>query len=123
MPARTASVLRTEENREVSARVKNFPAKVLRATGGLESTVLTPWSAEGIAKGGGAEPHVWQAVPSSHYDSPPERGPEDAGREAPNEQVRRIEEDGGKVARAHIREGRTVLVLSWRPGDDPGAGR
>src|ERR671932_223074 len=50
LPARTASVLRTEEDREGSARVKGFLAKVLRATGGLESTALTPWSAEGIVK-------------------------------------------------------------------------
>jgi hypothetical protein len=117
------SVSRTEENRKGLVRVKCFPEKVLRATDGLESTVLASWAAEDIAKGGGAEPLVRHAVFSSHHDRSPKRGPKDARREAPNEHVRRIAEDGGTVAGAHIGEGRTVLAVGGPPEDDPGAGR
>jgi hypothetical protein len=79
--------------------------------------------AAGDAQGGGAEPLVWHAVSTSHHDRPPKKGLKDAGREAPNEQVRMIVEDGGTVAGAHIGEGRTVLAVGGPPEHDPGAGR
>ena len=100
-----------------------FPEKVPRATEGLEGTVLACWAAGDAANGGGAEPLVWHAVPSSHHDRHHKRGPKDAGCEAPNEQVRKIEEDGGTVAGGHVGEGRTVLAVGGPPEDDPGAGR
>jgi hypothetical protein len=103
--------------------VECFPEKVPRATEGLEGTALAFWAAGDAAKGGGAEPLVWHAVSSTHHDRPHKRGPKDAGRGAPNEQVRRIEEDGGTVAGAHIGEGRSVLAVGGPPEDDPGHGR
>ena len=97
--------------------MERFPEKVPRATDGLGSTVLAFWAA------GDAEPLVWHAVSPSHHDRPHKRGPKDAGCEAPNEQVRKIEEDGGTVAGPYIGEGRTVLAVGSPPEDDPGAGR
>ena len=91
--------------------------KVPRATHGLEGKVLASWAA------GDAELLVWHAVSPSNHDRPHNRGPKDAGVEAPNEQVRKIEEDGGTVAGPHIGEGRTVLAVGRTPEDDPGAGR
>jgi hypothetical protein len=103
--------------------VECFPEKVPRATEGLEGTVVASWAAGDAAQGGGAEPLVWHAVSTSHHDRPPKKGLKDAGREAPNEQVRMIVEDGGTVAGAHIGEGRTVLAVGGPPEHDPGAGR
>src|ERR687893_3069967 len=85
-----------------------FPEKVLLATDGLESTALASRAAVDLAKGGGAElhvVHVWHTVPSPHYDHLIRSGLENAGRERLEAQVRRIEEEGGTVAGAHLREG------------------
>ena len=94
--------------------MNDFPEKVLLATDGLESSALASRAAVDLAKGGGAElhvVHVWHTVPSPHYDHLIRSGLEDAGRERLDEQVRRIEEEGGTVAEAHLREGRAVEAI------------
>jgi len=60
--------------------------------------------------------HVWHTVPSPHHDRVIRSGLEDVGCERLDEQVRRIEEEGGPVAGAHLREGRTVEAIVERAG-------
>jgi nucleotide-binding universal stress UspA family protein len=94
--------------------VNGFPEKVLLATDGLESTTLASRAAVELAKGGGAElhvVHVWHSVPSVHFDRLVRSGLRDAGREALEEQVRWIEEEGGTVAGTHLREGQAVEAI------------
>jgi nucleotide-binding universal stress UspA family protein len=94
--------------------VNGFPEKVLLASDGLESSALASRAAVDLAKGGGAGlhvVHVWHTVPSPHYDRVIRSGLEDAGRERLEAQVRWIEEKGGTVAGAHLREGRAVEAI------------
>ncbi len=94
--------------------MNGFPEKVLLATDGLESSALASRAAVDLAKGGGAElhvVHVWHTVPSPHYDHLIRSGLEDAGREKLEAQVKHIEEEGGTVAGAHLREGRAVWAI------------
>src|SRR3712207_2092346 len=91
--------------------MNGFPEKLLLATDGLENTTLAARAAADLAKNGGAElhvVHVWHTVPSTHFDRVIRSGLEDAGREALEEQVRWIENEGGAVSRAHLLEGRAV---------------
>src|SRR5215218_5567458 len=91
--------------------MNRFPEKILLATDGLESSALASRAAVDLAKGGGAElhvVHVWHTVPSPHFDRVIRSGLEDAGREALEEQIRWIEDAGGTVAEARLREGRAV---------------
>jgi nucleotide-binding universal stress UspA family protein len=94
--------------------VNGFPEKVMLATDGLESTTLASRAAADLAKGGGAEfhvVHVWHSVPSVDFDRLIRSGLRDAGREALEEQVRWIEEEGGTVAGAYLREGQAVEAI------------
>jgi nucleotide-binding universal stress UspA family protein len=94
--------------------VNGFPEKVLLATDGLENTTLAARAAIDLAKGGGAElhvVHVWHSVPSVHFDRLIRSGLRDAGREALEEQVRWIEEEGGTVAGTYLREGQAVEAI------------
>ena len=94
--------------------MNGFPEKVLLASDGLESSALASRAAVDLAKGSGAElyvVHVWHTVPSPHYDHLIRSGLEDAGRERLEAQVRWIEEEGGTVAGAHLREGRPVEAI------------
>ena len=104
--------------------MKGFPDKVLLATDGLESTTLASRAAVDLAKGGEAElhvVHVWHTVPSIHFDRLIRSGLEDVGRERLEEQVRWIEEAGGTVAGAHLREGRPVEEIVGQ-AEEIGAG-
>jgi nucleotide-binding universal stress UspA family protein len=94
--------------------VNGFPEKVLLATDGLENTTLAARAAIDLAKGGAAEfhvVHVWHSVPSVHFDRLIRSGLRDAGREALEEQVRWIEEEGGTVAGTYLREGQAVEAI------------
>lgn len=94
--------------------MNGFPEKVLLATDGLESTTLASRAAIDLAKGGGAElhvVHVWHTVPSVHFDRLIRSGLRDAGREALEEQVRWIEEEGGTLAGTYLREGQAVEAI------------
>jgi nucleotide-binding universal stress UspA family protein len=104
--------------------VNGFPEKILLATDGLENTALAARAALDLAKGGGAELHVvhiWHTVPSPRFESVIRSGLEDAGREKLEEQVRWIEEQGGTVAGAYLREGRAVEAIVGQ-AEEIGAG-
>lgn len=104
--------------------MNGFPEKVLLATDGLENTTLAARAAVDLAKRGGAELHVihaWHTVPSPHFDHFIRRGLEDVGREVLEEQVRRIEEEGGTVAGVYLREGHPVEAIVEQ-ADEVGAG-
>ena len=95
----------------MSRKMNGFLEKILLATDGLENTTPAARAAVDLVKKGGVElhvVHVWHAVPSVHYDRLVRSGLEDAGREALEAQVRWVEEDGGTVAGAYLREGRAV---------------
>ena len=94
--------------------MSGFPEKVLLATDGLENTTLAARAAVDLAKKGGAELHVihaWHTVPSPHFDHLIRSGLEDVGREVLEEQVRRIEEEGGTVSGTYLREGHPVEAI------------
>jgi nucleotide-binding universal stress UspA family protein len=94
--------------------VNGFPEMILLATDGLENTTLAARAAVDLAKKGGAElhiVHVWHTVSSPHYDRVIRSGLEDAGSEVLGEQVRWIEDEGGTVSGAHLREGHTVEAI------------
>ena len=91
--------------------MNGFPEKILLATDGHENTALAARAAVDIAKKGGAELHVvhaWQTIPSPHFERFIRSELEGVGREVLEEQVRRIEDEGGTVAGAHLREGQAV---------------
>ena len=101
-----------------------FPEKMLLATDGLENTALASRAAADLAKEGGAElhvVHVWHTVPSSRFDSVIRSGLEDAGRETLDEQVRWIEDEGGTVAEAYLREGQAADAIVGQ-AEEIGAG-
>jgi nucleotide-binding universal stress UspA family protein len=100
-----------KEEPERGLKMNGFPEKILLATDGLENTALAARAAVDLAKKGGAELHVvhaWKTIPSPHFDGVIRSGLEDVGREVLEEQVRWIEDEGGTVAGAHLREGRAV---------------
>ena len=94
--------------------MNGFPEKMLLATDGLENTTLAARAAVDLAKKGGSELHVvhaWHTIPSPHFDRVIRSGLEDVGREVLEEQVRWIEEEGGTVAGAYLREGQLVEAI------------
>ncbi len=92
--------------------MNGFPEKVLLATDGLVSTgVAARTAAVDLTKKGGAElhvVHVWHTVPSPHFDRLIRSELEEIGRDRLEQQVRLIEDAGGTVAGAYVREGRAV---------------
>jgi nucleotide-binding universal stress UspA family protein len=91
--------------------MNGFPEKVLLATDGLENTTFAARAAVDLAKKGGAELHVihvWHTIPSPHFDHVIRSGLRDVGRETLEQQVRSIEDEGGTVAGAYLREGQAV---------------
>ena len=94
--------------------MNGFPEKVLLATDGLENTILAARAAVDLAKKGGAKLHVvhaWHTIPSPHFDSVIRSGLEDVGREVLEEQVRWIEDEGGTIAGAYLREEHPVEAI------------
>ncbi len=91
--------------------MNGFPEKILLATDGLVSTDTATRAAVDLAEKGGAElhvVHVWNMVPSPHASSFIRSGLEDIGRDRLEQQVRWIEDAGGTVAEARLREGSAV---------------
>ena len=91
--------------------MNGFPKKILLATDGLENTALAARAAADLAEKGGAELHVvhaWATVPSPHYGGFIRSGLKQIGKDKLNGQVRSIEDEGGKVAGAYLREGHEV---------------
>ena len=65
--------------------------------------------------------HVWHTGPSPHFDHVIRSGLEDVGREALEEQVRWIEEEGGTVAGAYLMDGQ-VVEANVEQAEEIGAG-
>jgi nucleotide-binding universal stress UspA family protein len=92
--------------------MNGFPEKILLATDGLVSTgVAARAAAVDLTEKGGAElhvVHVWHTVPSPHFDGAIRSGFEEIARGSLEQQVRLIEDAGGTLAGAYLREGRAV---------------
>ena len=104
------------------------PTKILLATDGSEDAELAARAAMDLSKRSGAELHVvhaWRPLPHFAYPSlvpDPYHPPyEEGASRILREQVRRIEEAGGVVAKAHLPMGRpadAILDLGQRIGAD-----
>ena len=105
--------------------MNGFPEKILLATDGLVSTATAARAAAvDLTEKGGAElhlVHVWHTVPSPHFDRVIRSGFEEIGRDRLEQQVRLIEDAGGTVAEANLREGRAVEEIIAH-ADEIGAG-
>jgi nucleotide-binding universal stress UspA family protein len=91
--------------------MNGFPEKLLLATDGLENTTLAARAAVDLAEKGGAElhvVHVWTMVPSPHASNFIRSGLKESGQDTLEEQVRWVEEQGGTVTGAYLREGNSV---------------
>jgi nucleotide-binding universal stress UspA family protein len=98
-----------------------FPTKILLATDGSEDARRATEVAADLAGNSGSElhvVHVWHDVPGFAHAFV-KRELRRQGQEILDEQVKKIEESGGTVARAHLRGGRTsdeVVELSEELG-------
>ena len=105
--------------------MNGFPEQILLATDGLVSMVAAARAAAvHLTEKGGAElhlVHVWHTVPSPHFDRVIRSGFEDIGRDRLEQQVRLIEDAGGTVVEANLREGRAVEEIIAH-ADEIGAG-
>src|SRR3712207_5930239 len=101
-----------------------FPTKILLATDGSADAIQATDAAVDLASRGGSElhvVHVWQDVPTPYAHAFVKHELERQGQEILEEQVRRIDADGGAVAGAPLKMGRTsdeVIEL----GEEFGAG-
>lgn len=98
-----------------------FPEKILLATDGSEDAIRATEAASDLARRSGSElhvVHVWHDVPGfAHKFVKAELRRQ--GQEKLDEQVRKIEDSGGRVTEAHLRGGRTsneVISLSRKIG-------
>jgi nucleotide-binding universal stress UspA family protein len=90
--------------------MNRFPKKILLATDGSENTAQAIKAAVDIARRRGSEIHlihVWHDVHTPHAHAFVRSELRQQGREILDEEVKRIEEQGGTVTRSHLREGRT----------------
>ena len=98
-----------------------FPTKILLATDGSEDARRATEAAADLAGNSGSElhvVHVWHDVPGFAHAFV-KRELRRQGQEILDQQVKKIEESGGTVARAHLRGGRTsdeVVELSEELG-------
>ncbi len=100
-----------EAKPERARKMNGFPEKILLATDGLENTTLAARAAVDLAEKGGAElhvVHVWIMVPSPHASNFIRSGLKESGHDTLEQQVRWIEEQGGTVTGAYLREGNSV---------------
>src|SRR3712207_1435900 len=87
-----------------------FPTKILLATDGSADAIQATDAAADLASRGGSElhvVHVWQDVQTPYAHAFVKHELERQGQEILEEQVRRIDADGGAVAGAHLKMGRT----------------
>jgi nucleotide-binding universal stress UspA family protein len=104
--------------------MNRFPTKMLLATDGSENTAQATKAAVDIAKRSGSElhlTHVWHDVPGPYRHDFVKRELRLQGQEILDEQVKKIEEAGGTVTKAHLRGGRTFVEV-LRLGDELDAG-
>ena len=88
-----------------------FPTKILLATDGSEDATLAERAAIDLSQKGGSElhvVHVWHDVPTPHARSFVRAQLRREAQEILDKQVEKIEGAGGTVAKAHLREGRTI---------------
>lgn len=97
--------------------MNDFPTRILLATDGSEDAMLAARAAISLADRTGAELHVIHVGPAQVYPpptatgfpAPPVAKREELEREAKrvlDAQVERIEQEGGTVAKAHLRLGK-----------------
>src|SRR5918997_405627 len=88
-----------------------FPTKILLATDGSEDAAQATGAAADLASKSGTElhvVHVWHDVPGPYRHGFVKRELRRQGQEILDEQVRKIEESGATVTKAHLRGGRTT---------------
>ena len=87
-----------------------FPATLVLATDGSENTAHATRAAIDIARSRGSKVHVvhvWHDVRTSYAHAFVKGELRRQGRETLDEEVKRIQKQGGTVTRSHLREGRT----------------
>ena len=91
--------------------MNGFPNKILLATDGSEDATLAARAAIELSNRTASElhvVHVWHDVPTPHLHSFVRAQLRQEAEEVLQRQVERIEQAGGTVAEAHLREGRTI---------------
>jgi len=87
-----------------------FPTRILLATDSSENALRATEAAVDLSNRSGSElhlVHVWHDVPGPYAHKFVRGELKRQGQEVLDEQIRKIEESGGTVAKAHLREGRT----------------
>jgi nucleotide-binding universal stress UspA family protein len=100
-----------ESPRKEFSQMNSFPNKILLATDGSEDADLAARAAVELSNSTASElhvVHVWHDVPTAHFHSFVRAQLEQEAEEVLQKQLERIEQSGGTVAQAHLREGRTV---------------
>jgi nucleotide-binding universal stress UspA family protein len=101
-----------------------MPEKVLLATDGSKDAALAARAAADVCEGTGAELHVvhaWFNIPTARLRPFMRAELKKLGKEILDEGVKRVEESGGRLAEAHLVEGRAadeILDLAERIGAD-----
>ena len=91
--------------------MSSFPNKILLATDGSEDADLAARAAIELSNRTASElhvVHVWHDVPTPHFQSFVKAQLKQEAEEILQKQLERIEQSGGTIAEAHLREGRTV---------------
>jgi nucleotide-binding universal stress UspA family protein len=91
--------------------MNGFPNKILLATDGSEYADLAARVAIELSNRTASElhvVHVWHDVPTPHFHSFVRVQLRQEAEETLQRQLERIEQSGGTIAEAHLREGRTV---------------
>ena len=91
--------------------MNRFPNKLLLATDGSEDADLAARAAIELSTRTASElhvVHVWHDAPTPHFDSFVRTQLRQEAEETFQKQLERIEQAGGTVAKAHLREGRTI---------------
>jgi nucleotide-binding universal stress UspA family protein len=91
--------------------MNSFPNKILLATDGSEDATLAARAAIELSNRTASElhlVHVWHDVPTPHFHSFVRAQLRKEAQEILQKQLERIDQAGGTVAEAHLREGRTV---------------
>jgi nucleotide-binding universal stress UspA family protein len=91
--------------------MNRFQNKILLATDGSEDADLAARAAIELSNRTASElhvVHVWYDVPTPHFQSFVRAQLRKEAEEVLQKQVERIEQAGGTIAEAHLREGRTI---------------
>ncbi len=91
--------------------MNSFPNKLLLATDGSEDADLAARAAIELSNRTASElhvVHVWHDVPTPHFHSFVRAQLRQEAEGTLQRQLERIEQEGGTVAEAHLREGRTI---------------